>query len=1784
MLYIIDEKGKGHGALAEFGVTHGVNGEKSITGTIYTNEEVIHGIDRGWKLRFDGETYAFIYAKPVDLGDVVQVEFDAVHSFFYDFSKSTKDEQLKDGSHTMQAYLDFIFKDSGYSFRLDTQVNAFEKQGFGYKNRLALFNDVISSAGVEFSVNGSVVRIIDRVGNDLSTVVRKGFNLNDLTIEKNIGDFVTAQKGFGAWKDAEDHSKGRLEVEYISPLEDIYGRLDADPVVDERYTNSNSLKARLENNVEGSYSISVALDMADLTKAGYEYKQPQEGDYIMAINEDLGFKRKIRIVSYTSKYDTSGELIDHNITANSLGMVHEAISGQAKTQNSINELRDEIAQTRREVTEVRVSADGKTNNYWSSKAPNPQEYKLNIGDTWYDTSREDVVIYGWNGVEWRRVSFDKTAFERQFAEIEKKTQDMTISIAEADTKAKSALDKVGVADNLLGEHQKMIASLNGQLAEDLVTDQTVTNPKTWLTNYGKLVANNGYDTTDYIPVNKDDLLSLESTVSHYYKLAFYDTGKNNLGYYDGSKVVLTPSGTAYFGNTGTLNAPADGFIRLSYSTATGGADTVKLSNQSNLYTLINSGYNNALSALRNVDRAMQEFGENLISLDSLNRGYWLNAQGKLMENAPYKTTDYIRVDSGERYKLTGGNAVYQVYFYDANRDAIAYYDGKSIKEDVGTGYKYFTATPNVELIMPSNASYVRIASSIKDFEQVSFSKLSTIIANMFDAVDGMKQSVENDLSGVRDKANEAFDKAIDNGGKLSTVEQSVDDLKGEISQKVTSADVSTALNTFNETVKTQTASQITESLTGYAKSTDLEGYATEEYATNKAVSEAGKVSTELTKYELKTGVDSKVSSLAASLREETAEKMKTVYTKEETEELLGDKADSSVLTKYVQQATYEAGIEGISSKLSEMSSKKLDFIAFEDFFDNEYKRTAQGVTDMYTKVNKIIDANGTATDTFAKAVYDRNAERQNNDFQAVTNDLVKTATYEEGINGVKQSITSVEGKIDNLSVGGRNLIDYSMITSNSGNLDKSNYVKKGLITFSITGIYSGVRIDASKLEPNTEYVMSYKYQKTSGTLVSFGGHTTKVYENNLAYVDGSTKGSLYYGNKSVFVKDDNEIHSVVVKFTTPSTITPSGPIYIQPNRGYDTKVSVNIYDWKLEKGSVPTDWSPAPEDMLGEADFQIFKNNYESNDKSIKSRLTAIDSGKEGSLAYRLNETESTAKGNSTLISTIKNNYVTQKDINESILADKQIIDTRTTNELPPYYYNKYPRREVREFKLVSVMGIGSGGFGILTTNVPWNDSSGGKVQQTFDTETEKFTRQGSSTWSEWVKQIDTADTTYQKITETSSLYERVIGSSSGEINNNISRIVQTSNVIQMEVAKMDLASGSDLSSVQTQLANSWGVKIKSAREAVTSINANVSGVQIKGELLNLDAKTTVAQEFWAKQVNAIKVNADNITTGTLDGSRIRANSIDTNRLTGNISEFIRTNWNSVSGTVSITGADGILTTAGDGSQTYIKDGIVGTRQPSSAGGGTVGQIGYAYESASPWYSMQVSNGSHFQIRMSRGDGQLNKKAFYIISGGTESYLNTDNIYLNPASNGRVRVQGAMTVDKNIRAEGAVLVRQKLEYLNGGFIESQSANSNMLIASSNKLIIYTNGSNALEFDANNAVFRRKISENSDIRLKTNIVDMPINSLEAIRNIEIKKFDYLDGRKNYYGIIAQQAQQYLPELINTDSEGHLMVDKSAMTYVNMHAIQQLDKKVNTKVIELEQKIASLQEELALLKGD
>lgn len=320
-------------ALTELTYTHKVNGEKSIKGSIYTGDEVITGIDRGWSVEFQDELYYITYALPVDNGESVTVEFDAIHEFFFKMGKSSV-YTILNGSNTAKAYLDLIFTNSGYNYQLGVTLSAFEKQNFGMKNRLALFNDFINSTSTEFKVVGKTVTIVEKVGSDLSTIVRKGFNMQDLVLEHNIGDFVTYAKGFGAFYDSEDESKGRLEVEYISPLASIYGKLEADPIVDERFTNSINLYNKVKDFVDSSYGIAVSLTVEDLQKAGYKYSLPKPGDYILAIDEGLNFQQKIRIVGIDESFDVQGNSIYKSVTCNSLNAADQ--KNVADSTNSKN--------------------------------------------------------------------------------------------------------------------------------------------------------------------------------------------------------------------------------------------------------------------------------------------------------------------------------------------------------------------------------------------------------------------------------------------------------------------------------------------------------------------------------------------------------------------------------------------------------------------------------------------------------------------------------------------------------------------------------------------------------------------------------------------------------------------------------------------------------------------------------------------------------------------------------------------------------------------------------------------------------------------------------------------------------------------------------------------------------------------------------------------------------------------------------------------------------------------------------------------------------------------------------------------------------------------------------------------------------------------------------------------------------------------------------------------------------------------------------------------------------
>lgn len=424
--------GESHFGQATITRTTSVNGGLSLTGEVFAGDDVLNGLDYGWWLNFDNEKYVITYKKLSD--DTNTIVFDAVQQFFWDFSKVALHSQYT-GSHEYAFYLRQLFNESGYTYKNDVTVPAFEKENWGYKNKLDLFNDIIDQAGVEFEVHNETVHIAKQIGSDLTSFVRKGINLSDLTEEMKISDFATYAKGYGAFKNQEDPSQGRLEVEYRSELANKFGDLEMDPIVDERYTIADNLIAELKKHVDATYTVSMTMNIYDLENAGYpNYESPKVGDWILAIDEALNFKRKIRIIKLEEQFDATGKRIGYTTTCGDLSIVDQYTNIQSSLDSKVQRIQESIDY-------VASSADGKSKNYYGAKEP----MNADEGDLWFDQSNNDPdkwSIKQWANGRWEQLTLNP-------GEVDAKVNVAKQEAEKAVENAKSAADK---ADQLSAKY------------------------------------------------------------------------------------------------------------------------------------------------------------------------------------------------------------------------------------------------------------------------------------------------------------------------------------------------------------------------------------------------------------------------------------------------------------------------------------------------------------------------------------------------------------------------------------------------------------------------------------------------------------------------------------------------------------------------------------------------------------------------------------------------------------------------------------------------------------------------------------------------------------------------------------------------------------------------------------------------------------------------------------------------------------------------------------------------------------------------------------------------------------------------------------------------------------------------------------------------------------------------------------------------------------------------------------------------------------------------------------
>jgi hypothetical protein len=91
-----------------------------------------------------------------------------------------------------------------------------------------------------------------------------------------------------------------------------------------------------------------------------------------------------------------------------------------------------------------------------------------------------------------------------------------------------------------------------------------------------------------------------------------------------------------------------------------------------------------------------------------------------------------------------------------------------------------------------------------------------------------------------------------------------------------------------------------------------------------------------------------------------------------------------------------------------------------------------------------------------------------------------------------------------------------------------------------------------------------------------------------------------------------------------------------------------------------------------------------------------------------------------------------------------------------------------------------------------------------------------------------------------------------------------------------------------------------------------------------------------------------------------------------------------------------------------------------------------------------------------------------------------------------------------------------------------------------------------------------IACSSDERLKTNITDLTTDTLDKLLNLKTVTYNWLESPDSptQIGFLAQDLEQYFPELVATDNEGMKSVYYAQMTPILVEAIREMNLKITT----------------------
>ena len=428
-------------------------------------------------------------------------------------------------------------------------------------------------------------------------------------------------------------------------------------------------------------------------------------------------------------------------------------------------------------------------------------------------------------------------------------------------------------------------------------------------------------------------------------------------------------------------------------------------------------------------------------------------------------------------------------------------------------------------------------------------------------------AIKGDITDSKQQIQDAVDKANANASEIATVKETYAtkvDLTNE--SKTIHADVSTEI----EKKVGELSTTVSQTYASKSDLTSIEGSLNTKIKQNAdsittQASSIEKLQSDTTQAQLDIADATKKATQAQATANQAVTNAQSAQTLADEAKQKADSAQTNLDNANKELADAKANLESVTGRVdaseSEIAKAKTRLTNAETAVEKAQSDATKAQSNATTAINNAKTAQGVADDAKAKA------EQAQKDLADLTNKVTSNTTaIEQNSDAIKlqaKSITETSNKVDNLQIGGRNLLKNSHSVEQTYSYPSSNSVDQCNWVTSIP------------LNGDT-YTLSFWAKSTSA------GDVIRVHfynPSNITHVVGS-QGQVGANTDGLC---DFTLSTVLTKYWVTYTIPKGGnsarSVIIPRMFSGSGKGTVSVKWEKLEEGNKATDWTPAPEDV-----------------------------------------------------------------------------------------------------------------------------------------------------------------------------------------------------------------------------------------------------------------------------------------------------------------------------------------------------------------------------------------------------------------------------------------------------------------------------------------------------------------------------------------------------------------------------------------------------------------------------